>query len=56
MEMKSQQQQDELIEYVRWHSGFKEKAEAIAWLDLYMEGWRLVRDTEINYSERLGKD
>lgn len=56
MELESQEYQDELIEYVRWYGGFKEKAEAIAWLDLNLDGWRYVRDTKITYSERLGKD
>jgi len=56
MQLKSDTEINELIDYVRWNEKFKTDEESINWLNKYIPNWREVHDTEIIYSEQIGTD
>lgn len=56
MQIKTQEQIDELVRYVRWYDGFKSDNEAINWLNKAVPCWMEQHDTPINYAERMGED
>ncbi len=59
MQLKSQDQINELISYVRFHEGTKAmptENHARNWLNKNIPNWMECHDTKITYENRIGTD
>jgi len=54
--MKTDDEIQELVSYVKWYGGFNDEETTIQWMDKHLGSWRTVRNTKIIYSERISKD
>lgn len=49
MKLKSDNEINELVKYIKWYGRFKSDKESIAWLDGYVPNWRESHETKITY-------
>jgi len=56
MQLKSDDEMDSLVKYVRWYDGMKSDNHARNWLNQNVPNWMEQHDTKITYSDRIGTE
>lgn len=51
MQLKPQEEIDDLVRYTRWYDGFKSDNEARNWLNKHIPNWMEQHDTKITYED-----
>ena len=56
MRLKSDDQINELVRYIRWYDSMKSDNHARNWLNKNIPNWMECHDTKITYSDRIGTE
>jgi hypothetical protein len=51
MQLKTQEQMDELAKYVRWYGGMETESDAWNWLNKHIPNWMHQHNTKITYED-----
>jgi hypothetical protein len=56
MQLKTQEQIDDLVSYVRWYEGLKTQSDAWNWLNKNIPTWMQQHNTKITYEDTIADD